>query len=152
MIIKPLACMVFGLAVGAGSAQFLPPHYAHGSVMLKENGEAPPVFLKPGIGRKTLALTVKNLQDSGEVRIQVERGEIQSASPSPMVLPFTTTRWPAMEGATMTGLRLGMKIPLYIALAGDRSNYALSFVRVADGKMLLTVPVIEGEGCAAHNH
>jgi hypothetical protein len=57
-----------------------------------------------------------------------------------------------MEGATMTGLRLGMKIPLYIALAGDRSNYALSFVRVADGKMLLTVPVIEGEGCAAHNH
>lgn len=152
MFIKPIACMVLGLAVGAGSAQFMPPQFVHGSVMLKENGAAQPLFLKPGIGRKTLALTVKNLQDSAEVQIQVEGGEIQSASPPPMGLPFTTTQWPVLQGATMTGLRPGMKIPLYIALAGDRANYALSFVRVADGKTLLTVPVIEGEGCAAHNH
>lgn len=120
--------------------------------MLKEDGAAQPLYLKPGIGRKTLALTVKNLQDSPEVQILVEGGEIQSASPPPMVLPFTTTKWPALQGATMTGLRPGMKVPLYIALAGDRANYALSFVRVADGKTLLTVPVIEGEGCAAHNN
>lgn len=151
MIIKPLACMVLGLAVGAGSAQFRPAHFVHGSVVLKENAEARPLFLKPGLGRKTLALTVKNLQDAAEVRIQLEGGEIRSTSPPPIALPFTATRWPGMEGATMTGLRYGMKIPLYVTLPDAKSGSALSFVRVADGKTLLTVPVIEGEECGAHH-
>lgn len=146
---KAFAYAILGIAVGVVFAKFSAPNYAHSSVILKENSEAKPIFIKKGIGRKTLALTIKNLQGAAEVRVDIEGGRIESVYPPPMVLSFR--KWPALKDSTLTGLTYGDRVPVYIALDEGRESYELLFSRISDNRMLLKVPIVEGERHGPHH-
>lgn len=141
--------MAMGIIIGTLFANFKASDYFHGMLALKEGGDTQPLYIKPGEGKRTLALSVRNQQDSPDVRITVDGGSVMSPYPPPIRLPFR--KWVSVRDNIFSGLRNGMKFPLYVVLDGKREAYELSFVRVADGSIINKVPILRGDGHATHH-
>jgi hypothetical protein len=141
--LKSAALVAAGISIGILVANFKPADYIHGSVVLKEKGQTMPVMIGLGEGRKTVALSVKNLQAAEDVRLTIDGGTIRSTFPPPIVLPFR--KWIGFKDNTFQGLRYGQRVPLFITLGGGRCSYELVFSRGSDGKLIKTIPLISGE-------
>ena len=140
--------MAAGVLLGLLFARFTAADYVHASLVLEEGGDIKPLYISHGEGKRTMALSVRNLQDAADVRIAVDGGMIRSSQPPPFVLPFR--QWLSVKGNIFSRLKRGMKIPLSIVLDGKREEYELLFVRVADNGIIQRVPIIRGESHAHH--
>jgi len=143
-----MAFIAAGVLVGLLFARFTAADYVHASLTLQEGGETKPLYISHGEGKRTMALSVKNMQDAPEVRISVDGGSIKSSQPPPIAFPFR--QWLSIKDDIFGGLKRGMKIPLSIVLDGKREAYELLFVRVADNSVIQRVPIVRGESHAHH--
>lgn len=134
--------------VGLLFARFTAPDYVHASLTLQEGGDIEPLYISHGEGKRTLALSIKNLQDEADVRITVDGGRITSSQPPPIALPFR--QWLSSKDNVFSGLKRGMKFPLSLVLDGQKEDYELLFVRAADNSVIQRVPIIRG-GSRAHH-
>ena len=140
--------MAAGVLLGLLFARFTAADYVHASLVLEEGGDPKPLYISHGEGKRTMALSVRNMQDAADVRITVEGGRVRSSQLPPIALPFR--RWLSVEDNVFSGLKRGMKIPLYIVLDGKREEYELLFARLADNSIIQKVPIIRGESHAHH--
>ena len=140
--------MAAGVLVGLLFARFTAADYVHASLALEEGGEAKPLYISHGEGKRTMALSVRNMQDAADVRITVEGGVVRSSQPPPIVLPIR--QWLSVKDNVFSGLTRGMKIPLSIVLDGKKEAYELVFARLADNRVIQRVPIIRGESHAHH--
>jgi len=145
---RTIACLALGVVVGLLFARFKAPDYVHSSLTLQEGGKPNPLYIGQGEGKRTLALSVRNLQDATDLRISVEGGVVMSAQPPPVKLPFR--HWLSVKETLFSGLERGMKLPLAVVLDGKREAYELLFVRAADNRVIQKIPIIRGESHAHH--
>jgi hypothetical protein len=140
---RVFAFVMAGIAVGILLANFRSRDYIHGMLVLKADGDPKPLMIGQEGGRKTVALTLKNLQPSDTVQLTMAGGTIQSLVPPPIILPFS--KWISFKDQTLRGLQYGQRIPLVITLDGKRPHYELIFSRGSDGKVIKTIPLMSGE-------
>lgn len=146
--VRSIAFIAAGIVVGLLFARFQAADYLHGSLTLQEGEAQKPLYITPGEGKRTLALSVRNQQDASDLRITVEGGTVISAQPPPLPLPFR--HWLTVKDTLFQGLKRGMKFPLTVLLDGKREAYELLFVRAADNRIIQKIPIIRGESHAHH--
>jgi hypothetical protein len=147
---KTALCLLAGLAVGAALSKVEFPGYKHVMVMARKGAETKPIYIGAGGGRQVLALTVKDLTDSGDIEIRMDGAEIESWFPPVVRMPFNKDI--SFEDGKFTGAGPGKRLPVYVAFNDDGEKRKIEVIDSTDGSIIQTLDVLRGKGNEKQHH